>query len=116
MRKTFLGFLVLMGGMVLILGVGLAQDKTIPKELIQYVRDARKAGLQDDQIQQNAVKAGWPAAAVGEAIKNPAGDAKPASSDPPAATAPAGSNSPAATWDPTNNPSPANMTRPNSGA
>ena len=38
----------------------LAQDAGPPKELVQYVRDARKAGIKDDQIQKNAVMAGWP--------------------------------------------------------
>jgi polysaccharide export outer membrane protein len=106
MYKTFLGILVLM------LGMGLAQDKAVPKELIQYIQDGRKAGLNNSQIQQNAVKAGWPAAVVSEAISNPPGDAKPVSNDPPAATsegAPARPANPAvapasATWEPANNP------------
>src|ERR1017187_8632118 len=122
MYKTFLGFLVLM------LCLGLAQDKAAPKELVQYIRDARKAGLNDGQIQQNAVKAGWPAAVVSEAIANPPGDAKPVSNDPPPATpegAPARPANPAAasgaapaatTWEPANNPaSLTTMTRPDSG-
>ncbi|HUA57486.1 MAG TPA: polysaccharide biosynthesis/export family protein [Verrucomicrobiae bacterium] len=37
-----------------------AQNATPPKELVQYVRDAHKAGIKDDQIQKNAVLAGWP--------------------------------------------------------
>src|ERR1017187_5349161 len=45
------------------------QEKTPAKELTQYVRDAQKAGLKDAQIQQNAVKAGWPEQLVTEAIK-----------------------------------------------
>ena len=36
------------------------QAKTPSKELTQYVRDAQKAGLKDAQIQENAVKSGWP--------------------------------------------------------
>jgi len=40
----------------------------LPQELVQYVRDARKAGLNDGQIQQNATKAGWPAADISSAI------------------------------------------------
>jgi polysaccharide biosynthesis/export protein len=114
MYKTLLIFLVLM------LGLGLAQDKALPKELVQYVRDARKAGLNDSQIQQNAVKVGWPAAVVGEAIANPAGDAKPVSNDPRPATpegAPASpANSAVATWEPAKDPTPlTTMTRPDSG-
>lgn len=117
MYKTFVVFLVLM------LGLGMAQDKALPKELIQYIRDARKAGLKDSQIQQNAVKAGWPAAVVSEAIANPPGDAKPVSNDPPPATsetAPARPANPAAapaaaTWEPANNPaSLTTMARPDS--
>jgi len=117
MHKTLLGFLVLMLG----LGLAQAQDKALPKELIQYIRDARKAGLNDSQIQQNAVKVGWPAAAVSEAIANPPGDAaKPVTNDPHPATSEAAPGRPAnpavATWEPANNPAslPA-MTRPDSG-
>jgi polysaccharide export outer membrane protein len=115
MYKTLLAFLVLM------MGVGLAQDKTPPKELTQYVRDARKAGLNDNQIQQNAVKAGWPATVVSEAIADPPGDAKPVANGSPAASeAPARPANPAvATWEPAKPPenpaSPMPMTRPDSG-
>jgi polysaccharide export outer membrane protein len=116
MYKTLLAFLVLM------MGLGLAQDKALPKELTQYVRDARKAGLNENQIQQNAVKAGWPATVVSEAIAEPPGDAKPVSNGPsPAASeAPVRPANPAvATWEPAKAPeSPASlttMTRPDSG-
>jgi polysaccharide export outer membrane protein len=117
MYKTLLVFLVLM------LGLGMAQDKALPKELVQYIRDARKAGLKDSQIQQNAVKAGWSAGVVSEAIANPPGDAKPVSNDPPPATsetAPARPANPAtapaaATFEPANNPaSLTTMARPDS--
>jgi polysaccharide biosynthesis/export protein len=68
-----------------------------PKELVEYVREAKKTGQNEFQIQQNAVKSGWPEGVVNEAIayvrstdKEPA--AKPAengkgSSPKPAATA-----------------------------
>jgi polysaccharide export outer membrane protein len=50
----------------------LAQDGATPngppKELVQYIRDAKKAGQNDFQIQQNAVNSGWPQTAVNEAI------------------------------------------------
>jgi polysaccharide biosynthesis/export protein len=48
----------------------LAQPQsTVPaSELVQYIRDARKAGLSDPQIRQNATSAGWPETAVGDAI------------------------------------------------
>jgi polysaccharide export outer membrane protein len=39
-----------------------------PTELMQYVRDAKKAGLKDSQIMMNAVKAGWTEAAVTDAM------------------------------------------------
>jgi polysaccharide biosynthesis/export protein len=40
-----------------------------PKELVQYVLEATKLGLKDPQIHQNATKAGWPSAAVSQAIE-----------------------------------------------
>ena len=48
--------------------VAVAQETAPPKELVQYVRDARKAGLNDKQIQQNAEGAGWPGVAVTDAL------------------------------------------------
>ena len=45
------------------------QQKSLPREMTQYVLDARKAGLDDAQIQQNAVKAGWAEPLVKEAIE-----------------------------------------------
>lgn len=46
-----------------------AQPATGPAaELVQYIRDARKAGLKDAQIQKNAVEAGWDLHAIQEAI------------------------------------------------
>jgi polysaccharide biosynthesis/export protein len=45
-----------------------AQEKAIPKELTEYVQLARKAGLSSAQIQDNAVKAGWPAEIVKAAL------------------------------------------------
>ena len=46
-----------------------SQQGALPDgELVQYVRDAKKAGLSDQQIEKNAVSAGWTAAAVTDAI------------------------------------------------
>ncbi len=45
-----------------------AQGHTPPMELIQYIRDAEKAGQSVFQIQQNAVDSGWPISTVTEAI------------------------------------------------
>jgi polysaccharide export outer membrane protein len=53
-----------------------AQDNVPPKELVQYVRDAKKAGLTEKQIQQNAVTAGWAAAIVSDAIASASTDPK----------------------------------------
>ncbi len=75
-----------------------ASGQQVPTELSQYVRDARKAGIKDPQIEQNALNAGWPAETVAMALKgdgNPqAGGAaaKPAEdtkTTPPAAEQPA---------------------------
>jgi polysaccharide biosynthesis/export protein len=40
-----------------------------PDELIQYVRDARKAGLNAEQITKNALAAGWMKAIVEQAVE-----------------------------------------------
>jgi polysaccharide export outer membrane protein len=40
----------------------------VPKELVQYVRDAQKAGIKTPQIRQNALVAGWPEGTVDQAI------------------------------------------------
>jgi len=79
------------------------QDKTPSKELTQYVRDAQKAGLKDDQIQQNAVKSGWPESVVKEVmdslhgmpvatVPEPAAAKSAAAETAPAAVAPAGAS------------------------
>jgi polysaccharide export outer membrane protein len=45
-----------------------SDGQAVPKELVQYIRDAKKAGLNESQIKKNAVQAGWPEAAVTEAM------------------------------------------------
>jgi polysaccharide export outer membrane protein len=45
-----------------------AQEQGPLKELVQYVRDAKKAGRNEFQIQQTAIESGWPQATVNEAI------------------------------------------------
>jgi hypothetical protein len=65
-------------GLIFILAAGCltaSPEETPSKELIQYVRDAKKAGLKDDQIEKNAARVGWSAPAVKDAIQyvqNPA--------------------------------------------
>ena len=57
--------------MAFVLGVSLsavAQDKTLDSKLVQYVQDAKKSGQKQPQVQQKAIKAGWPAAAVSQAV------------------------------------------------
>ena len=43
-------------------------EKALPKELVQYVHDAQKAGLKPTQIREKAVTAGWPESSVDEAL------------------------------------------------
>jgi polysaccharide biosynthesis/export protein len=52
----------------------------VPKELVQYVLEARRLGLKEAQIRQYAVTAGWSAATVDQAIAQTgtAGEAAPA--------------------------------------
>jgi polysaccharide biosynthesis/export protein len=46
------------------------QAQTAPAgELVQYIRDARKAGLKVDAIKKNALAAGWAQAMVDEAVE-----------------------------------------------
>lgn len=44
------------------------QSPAPPEQLVQYVRDARKAGLDDRQIERDAARAGWGADAVKSAL------------------------------------------------
>jgi polysaccharide biosynthesis/export protein len=45
-----------------------AQDQSLDAKLVQYVEDAKKSGQKQAQVRQKAVKAGWPAAAVSQAV------------------------------------------------
>ena len=42
--------------------------ENVPQELLEYVRDAKKAGLTDSQVYQNATKAGWAAEDLAAAL------------------------------------------------
>jgi len=44
------------------------QQQAPPDELIQYVQDAKKAGLNAEQIEKNAILAGWAKPAVEQAL------------------------------------------------
>jgi polysaccharide export outer membrane protein len=67
-------------GLILMVGAApqgvIAQESIPSRELVQYVRDAKKAGLTDAQIQQNALTAGWNAASVREAMDTLGGSPK----------------------------------------
>jgi polysaccharide export outer membrane protein len=60
--------------MALILGFALApspavaQDNGLDSKLVKYVQDAKKSGQKQPQAQQKAIKAGWPPAAVSQAV------------------------------------------------
>lgn len=71
MHRLFTSF-ALLAGIMLAPGAYAqepAKEPQLPNELVQYVRDARKAGLKEEQIQQNALNAGWPADVVNTALK-----------------------------------------------
>jgi len=106
MLKSFVVVLILAIG---IQAAALGQDNPPAKELVQYVRDAKKAGLDKGQIEQNAIKAGWPAAAVTAAIATlDQADKTDADALPKTTPAP-----PAENWDTGNNPtSPNAIARP----
>jgi len=65
------------------------QAKVPAKELTQYIKDAQKAGLKDPDIQQSAVKSGWPEQLVTEALTylHAAESGAPAKTDPAASPA-----------------------------
>jgi polysaccharide export outer membrane protein len=54
--------------MSLILPAVAQEQAAPPKELVQYIRDAQKAGQNAFQIQQNAVNSGWPSPVVSTAL------------------------------------------------
>ena len=67
MTRSRIGRLLVLG----ILTVLAAEAQQRPtQELVQYVRDARKAGLKDEEIQQIALKAGWQTAEIASAIQS----------------------------------------------
>lgn len=99
MQKAFISFAFWAGSVVA--AVAYAQQPTkeqqVPNELVQYVRDAQKAGMKENQIQENALNAGWPADMVSTAISSVIhpGGSKPTPN--PAATTAAKSGQPAPT-------------------
>ncbi len=63
--SVFVGCLL---GFGLAPGRAAAQDNTLDSKLVQYVQDAKKSGQKQPQAQQKAIKAGWPASAVTQAV------------------------------------------------
>ena len=66
--------------------------KPLPKELVEYVREARRLGLPEQELKDNARKAGWPATQIGQAIADtsaPAAAEAPAPTTGPTSAAPA---------------------------
>ena len=56
---------------LLFTGVLAAQkQEAAPRELMEYVRQARKAGLADSQIKLNAVRVGWPPEDLDRALEH----------------------------------------------
>jgi polysaccharide export outer membrane protein len=57
---------------LLLLGIGApvfgAEEQSPPKELVQYIRQAKGQGVADAKIRQQALAVGWPAALVDTAI------------------------------------------------
>jgi polysaccharide biosynthesis/export protein len=66
--KALPGFLTCMAWTLCAQPTPSAQSTSPPKELIQYIREAEKAGQSVFQIQQNAVDSGWPMPIVTAAI------------------------------------------------
>jgi polysaccharide biosynthesis/export protein len=87
------------GGSPRAFGQETASPSAPPKELVEYVREAKKMGQNEFQIQQNAVKSGWPEGVVNEAIayvRSTDKDASVTASAKPADSEKAASSKPAA--------------------
>jgi len=65
LKSLFVVGALLIGG---ICRTGTAQESGPNKDLVQYVRGAKAAGLKDTQIQQAAASAGWDADAIKHAM------------------------------------------------
>jgi polysaccharide export outer membrane protein len=80
MKKQIRAASTLSKAIAVILAVGFIcrvaamQDSGPPKELVEYVREARKAGMAEAQIQKNAALAGWQESEVSEALRATSGE------------------------------------------
>lgn len=70
--------LSLISTLCIVSGSAMGQEQAPGQELAQYVRDAKKAGLKDTEIELNAVKAGWPVPVVKDLMNRMRGGASPA--------------------------------------
>ena len=60
-------------GLLLACILAAQKQEALPKDLMEYVRQARKAGLADSQIKLNAVRVGWPPEDLDAALELPGG-------------------------------------------
>ncbi len=104
-------------GLLLVCGPAGAQGQNASTELVQYIRDARKAGLNDVEIQKNAETAGWPPDQVTAAMTAPNGAGAPPKPAPPSPTTnqppPSAESKPGAT---ANQPQPSAESKPGTPA
>lgn len=68
--KTAAAVLFAMLGAAVISQAAQTDQPLLPKELVQYVREAKKRGEEEARIKRQAVTAGWPAAEVDQALAN----------------------------------------------
>jgi polysaccharide biosynthesis/export protein len=88
--------LQLQSAAVLLMALGTAMisgaqqaDKAPPKDLIQFINEAKRRGVKEEKIKKQAVAIGWPAAKVDEAIAyQKSGKASGSTDVPEAAVAP----------------------------
>jgi polysaccharide export outer membrane protein len=73
-------------------GVAAGRPEQPPRELVTYIQDAKKLGLNEEQIRRNAATAGWDARIVDEALlaSNPSHSSEDASKESSGADLPEG--------------------------
>jgi|SRR5579871_690313 len=69
LKTTAALFLMISGSVLISVAAGTDQAQ-LPKELVQYVHEAKKRGEEEVTIKRQAVTAGWTAAEVDQAIAN----------------------------------------------
>lgn len=66
--KSLIAVLLMILGIAMISQATQTDQEALPRELVQYVRDAKKRGETEDKIKHQAVTIGWPAATVDQAL------------------------------------------------